>query len=143
MVDINALGKSLLSAHIRRGGVAVDFTMGNGNDTRWLSDAVGPTGHVYSFDIQPLALERTRALLESSGCANNYTLILDSHENVLDYVSAPICAGVFNLGYLPGRQENNNHASLNACRSDRGYRAARPRRDRAYLRLSRPCRGRG
>lgn len=102
MVDINALGKSLLSVHIKRGGVAVDFTMGNGNDTRWLSGAVGPTGHVYAFDIQPPALERIRMLLESSGCANNYTLILDSHENVLDYVSAPICAGVFNLGYLPG-----------------------------------------
>lgn len=102
MVDLNRLQKSFLERHIKRGGVAVDFTMGNGNDTRWLSDAVGPTGHVYAFDIQPQALERTRALLESSGCAHNYTLILDSHENVLDYVAGPICAGVFNLGYLPG-----------------------------------------
>lgn len=102
MIDLNRLQKSLLAEHAAPGGIAVDFTMGNGYDTRWLSDAVGPSGHVYAFDIQPQALERTRALLESSGCAPNYTLILDSHENVLDYVTGPICAGVFNLGYLPG-----------------------------------------
>jgi Predicted S-adenosylmethionine-dependent methyltransferase involved in cell envelope biogenesis len=101
MVDLTELEKRFLSAHIKPGGVAVDFTMGNGNDTRWLSDAVGPSGHVYAFDIQPQALESTRALLTASGCADNYSLILDSHANVRDYVSGPICAGVFNLGYLP------------------------------------------
>ncbi len=102
MFNLNKLQKTILAEHVRHGGTAVDFTMGNGHDTRWLSEAVGPTGHVYAFDVQPLALERTRALLQSSGCAPNYTLILDSHENVLDYVTGPICAGVFNLGYLPG-----------------------------------------
>ena len=37
-----------------------------------------------------------------SGCPKNYTLILDSHANVEQYVKEPICAGMFNLGYLPG-----------------------------------------
>ncbi len=102
MIDLNELEKQFLAAHVKSGGVAVDFTMGNGNDTRWLSDAVGLGGQVYAFDIQPQALEKTRALLTASGCADNYTLILDSHANVRDYVTEPICAGVFNLGYLPG-----------------------------------------
>ena len=34
--------------------------------------------------------------------AKNCTLILDSHSNVCQYVKEPICAGMFNLGYLPG-----------------------------------------
>ena len=29
-------------------------------------------------------------------------MILDSHANVENYVKEPICAGMFNLGYLPG-----------------------------------------
>ena len=101
MIDLLALEKSLISPHIVEGGVAVDFTMGNGHDTLWLSRAVGPQGKVYAFDIQEQALESTAALLEKEG-ARNCTLILDSHSNVKKYVEAPICAGLFNLGFLPG-----------------------------------------
>ncbi len=102
MVDLITLEKQFLSAHIREGGVAVDFTMGNGHDTAWLSKAVGKNGRVYAFDIQQRALESTRLTLEREGCPDNCTLICDSHSNVLSYVKEPICAGVFNLGYLPG-----------------------------------------
>ena len=56
MVDLIALEKQFLSAHIKEGGTAVDFTMGNGHDTAWLSKAVGQTGRVYAFDIQEKAL---------------------------------------------------------------------------------------
>lgn len=101
MIDLLALEKTLVSPHVRAGGTAVDFTMGNGHDTLWLSRAVGSGGHVYSFDIQPRALESTRALLADEG-AENCTLILDSHSNVKKYVPAPICVGLFNLGFLPG-----------------------------------------
>lgn len=102
MVDLINLEKQFLSEHIKSGGTAVDCTMGNGHDTCWLSRAVGPQGRVYAFDIQKQALDSTSALLKSEGCDNNYTLILDSHENVAEYVKEPICAAVFNLGYLPG-----------------------------------------
>ena len=102
MVDLIALEKQFLSAHIKQGGVAVDFTMGNGHDTAWLSKAVGENGKVYAFDIQEKALESTRNTLKSENCPDNCTLICDSHSNVLDYVSEKICVGVFNLGYLPG-----------------------------------------
>ena len=82
--------------------MAVDFTMGNGHDTEFLSKTVGETGKVYAFDIQASAVESTRKNLASAGCPCNYTLIHDSHHNVLNYVKEPIKAGMFNLGYLPG-----------------------------------------
>ncbi|MBE6631871.1 MAG: 16S rRNA (cytosine(1402)-N(4))-methyltransferase [Ruminococcaceae bacterium] len=102
MVDLLSLEKSFIEAHIKKGGVAVDFTMGNGHDTEYLSKAVGEEGKVYAFDIQEQALINTGKLLEESACPKNYTLIHDSHANVKEYVNEKICAGMFNLGYLPG-----------------------------------------
>lgn len=102
MIDLIALEKQFLSSHIKNGGTAVDFTMGNGHDTAWLSKQVGSSGHVYAFDIQESALDSTRLTLMNENCPDNCTLICDSHSNVLSYVHEPICAGVFNLGYLPG-----------------------------------------
>ena len=76
--------------------------MGNGHDTLWLSNAVGEEGKVYAFDIQASALESTEKFLESRNAPKNYTLIHDSHANSQNYIKEKICAGVFNLGYLPG-----------------------------------------
>ena len=87
--------------HIRPGDTVVDFTMGNGNDTLFLSETVGKTGKVYAFDIQEDALTSTRAHLEEAGAPHNYTLICASHHLVKEYVREPIKAGMFNLGYLP------------------------------------------
>jgi methylase of polypeptide subunit release factors len=102
MVDLMALEKQFLSAHIREGVVAVDFTMGNGHDTLFLSKAIGESGRLYAFDIQDQALANTRARLEENGCFENYTLIQASHSLVKDYVKEKFDVGVFNLGYLPG-----------------------------------------
>ena len=102
MINLLEVEKNFLIPHSKKGGVAVDFTMGNGHDTLWLSNAVGENGKVYAFDIQPQALESSRKLLTESGAFPNYTLILDSHSNVMDYVKEKICIGMFNLGFLPG-----------------------------------------
>ncbi len=102
MINLLEIEKNFLIPHIKKGGVAVDFTMGNGHDTLWLSEAMGENGKVYAFDIQPQALESSRRLLEAENAPKNYTLILDSHSNVKDYVSEKICIGMFNLGFLPG-----------------------------------------
>lgn len=101
MIDLLTLQKSFLLTHLKPGDTAVDFTMGNGHDTLFLSQTVGETGRVYAFDIQELALEKTKELLEANG-VENCTLILDSHHRVKEYVTGPIKAGTFNLGYLPG-----------------------------------------
>ena len=101
MVDLLSLQKYFMLGHIREGDTVVDFTMGNGNDTLFLSESVGEKGKVYAFDIQEEALVSTRAHLVEEGAPENYTLICDSHHRVKEYVKEPIRAGMFNLGYLP------------------------------------------
>lgn len=102
MLDLLELHKRFILEHLHEGDVAVDFTMGNGHDTEFLSKTVGEGGHVYAFDIQEQAIESTRKNLAEAKCPENYTLIHDSHHNVKNYVDGPIKAGMFNLGYLPG-----------------------------------------
>ena len=102
MIDLLDLQKHFILTHLKEGDVAVDFTMGNGHDTEFLSKTVGESGRVYAFDVQEMALTSTRKHLEEVGCPENYTLIHDSHHNVKKYVETKIKAGMFNLGYLPG-----------------------------------------
>lgn len=73
----------------------IDFTMGNGHDTLFLSDYCQ---HVYSYDIQSLALEHTKLLVKGK---KNITLFLKSHE-LFDEDVQEFDVGIFNLGYLPG-----------------------------------------
>ncbi len=102
MIDLLELQKHFILTHLHEGDVAVDFTMGNGHDTEFLSKTVGESGRVFAFDVQQMALDSTAKNLKAAGCPKNYTLILDSHHNVKNYVDIPIKAGMFNLGYLPG-----------------------------------------
>ena len=101
MVDLVGMHKYFIMQHISEGDTVVDFTMGNGNDTLFLSKAVGESGKVYAFDIQEDALVSTRAHLIENGAPENYTLICASHHRVREFVNEPIKAGMFNLGYLP------------------------------------------
>ena len=101
MVDLLELQKYFILKHLKEGDTAVDFTMGNGNDTAFLSMTVGESGKVYAFDIQEDALTSTEAHLKELGTPENYTLICASHHLVKDYVKEEIKAGMFNLGYLP------------------------------------------
>ena len=102
MIDLLDLHKQFILTHIKEGDTVVDYTMGNGHDTEFLSKAVGVNGHVFAFDIQPAAIESTRRNLTAANCPQNYTLICDSHHNVKKYVQTPVKAGMFNLGWLPG-----------------------------------------
>ena len=102
MIDLLDLHKKFILTHLREGDVAVDFTMGNGHDTAFLSKTVGESGRVYAFDIQQQALDSTARLLREENCPDNVTLIHASHHLVKDYVKEPYRAGMFNLGYLPG-----------------------------------------
>ena len=106
MIDLLDFQKKFILTHLHEGDTAVDFTMGNGHDTEFLSKTVGENGRLYAFDVQQQALESTARRLEASGCPKNYTLIHDSHHNVKNYVDGPIKAGMFNLGYLPGSDKS-------------------------------------
>ena len=101
-IDLLQLHKYFIRNHLHEGDTAVDYTMGNGHDTLWLSRALGERGHVYAFDIQPSAIASTEKTLADGGAYDNCTLICDSHANAGKYVNEKICIGVFNLGYLPG-----------------------------------------
>ena len=102
MIDLLNLHKQFILTHLKEGDVCVDYTMGNGHDTEFLSKTVGERGHVYAFDIQQSAVDSTAKNLKAANCPENYTLICDSHHNVKNYVNIPVKAGMFNLGWLPG-----------------------------------------
>lgn len=102
MVDLLTLQKKFILSHLGPGDTAVDFTMGNGHDTEFLSKTVGENGKVIAFDIQPKALCSTAENLRRSGCPENWRLICASHHRAAEFVKEPIKAGMFNLGYMPG-----------------------------------------
>ena len=55
MIDLLELQKHFILTHLKAGDIAVDFTMGNGHDTEFLSKTVGEQGHVFAFDVQEQA----------------------------------------------------------------------------------------
>ena len=105
MKDILVFAKEILQERLPKDGTFVDFTMGNGHDTVYFANYCSE-GHVYAFDVQQMALDNTRKLLDDNGGFDNVTLILDSHHNVDKYVQGEIDAGIFNLGYLPGSDKS-------------------------------------
>jgi methylase of polypeptide subunit release factors len=74
--------------------IGVDFTMGQGHDTLFLSELCD---EVYAFDIQEAALEATKKRVANH---DHVHLYLESHEHFDKYVEH-FDLGVFNLGYLP------------------------------------------
>ena len=102
-MQLNTLGlvHEFLRQTVRPGAVCVDATAGKGRDTALLCRLAGPEGRVLAFDIQPQAVSQTNALLESEGLRAE--VYLDSHENLLQYVSPEsVDCVVFNFGRLPG-----------------------------------------
>ncbi len=91
------LSHDFLAEVLDESSVAVDATMGNGHDTVFLA---GLAKQVYAFDVQEQALQKTQDRLDQAGLTN-VELILDGHEHLGDYVTEPVAAGIFNLGYLP------------------------------------------
>ncbi|MBR0385890.1 MAG: class I SAM-dependent methyltransferase [Erysipelotrichaceae bacterium] len=87
-----------LKQYLSGRGIAVDATVGRGNDTLFLCQNCRM---VYGFDIQQEAIDSAEELLENNGC-ENFRLFCQGHEHLGDSVSEPLEAVMFNLGYLPG-----------------------------------------
>ena len=96
------LARDILAAAISPGDTVVDATMGNGYDTLFLCEAVGPGGQVYAFDIQEQALRATEQRLRENGLLDRARLLARGHEQMAEAVPGPVSAVVFNLGWLPG-----------------------------------------
>lgn len=91
-----------LRKYLVAGGRAVDCTCGNGNDTLVLAELVGSQGRVWALDIQEKALTATDQILRRAEVIDRVHLVHASHERLAEYVTEPVHAVVFNLGYLPG-----------------------------------------
>lgn len=90
---------------LQPGARAVDATLGNGHDALWLCNLVGERGHVYGFDVQREAVDRSAARLAENSMSDRATLICDGHQNMLAYIDEEsVDAVMFNLGWLPGAE---------------------------------------
>lgn len=100
----------LLESHLQPGDIAIDATLGNGYDTLFLLRHVDRAGHVYGFDIQPQALEKTSKRLTEAGMVDRATLFQASHADMADRIPSQhhgeIRTIMFNLGYLPGSDKS-------------------------------------
>lgn len=103
MQRLTELAHAAMREVLLPGEVAIDATAGNGHDTRFLAELVGPTGHVFAFDIQPAAVDRTALTVQGFA---NVTLLNRDHAEMLEAIPEPhrgrVAAVMFNLGYLPG-----------------------------------------
>ena len=97
--------RELIERAMFPGAHAVDATMGNGHDTKWLCELAGETGTVYAFDVQAQAVENTRARLAEAGLLSRARLFHAGHERMAEFVDHPSDAIVFNLGWLPGGEK--------------------------------------
>lgn len=95
------LSHAFLAEVLDKEAIAVDATMGNGNDTAFLA---GLAGQVYAFDVQEQALLKTRERLTKLDLTN-VQLIHAGHETLDCYVDK-VRAGIFNLGYLPSADKS-------------------------------------
>lgn len=89
--------KFLLKNYVEKVEIAVDMTVGNGNDSKAILETLNPK-KLYCFDIQEVAIENSKKLI---GNIENVKYILDSHCNLDRYVEEKIDFAIYNLGYLP------------------------------------------
>ncbi len=93
----------LLRDTLKPGDWVVDATVGNGHDTLWLAQMVGPSGRVFGFDVQAAALAETRRRVAG---LPQVTLFHAGHELMAEHLPAEakgrLAAVMFNLGFLPG-----------------------------------------
>ena len=100
----------ILTNHLKEGDRAIDATAGNGYDTLFLAEQVGPSGKVIAIDIQDCAIRSTRERLESAGLIDRVRLVTEDHAVALRKLIVDghenVAAITFNLGYLPGSDKS-------------------------------------
>ncbi|NBK96652.1 MAG: 16S rRNA (cytosine(1402)-N(4))-methyltransferase [Erysipelotrichia bacterium] len=97
MKKITEIALEMLQPSLKKGGVGVDFTLGNGNDLAFL--ARFELRKIYAFEIQKEVLEATKQRLQLK--AEQVSFINDGHEHCLSYIRESIDVGIFNFGYCP------------------------------------------
>ncbi|MEF8981897.1 tRNA (mnm(5)s(2)U34)-methyltransferase [Thiohalorhabdus sp.] len=103
-----AAAQRTLTAVLRPGDLALDATAGNGHDTAFLAQRVGPSGRVLAVDVQAEAVAAAAQRLRADGLADRVDLRRADHADLAELAPASrrgrFRAAVFNLGYLPGQE---------------------------------------
>ena len=127
-ISLLNIAHNILREHIQINDIVIDATIGNGHDTLFLANQIGPLGKVFGFDIQQ-TLNRFRTHFQ----LDCLSLFHASHETMAEKIPRQfhgnISAIMFNLGYLPGGDKSiitSTHSTINtlntACSllSDKG-----------------------
>lgn len=97
-----------LGAGSPTGCLGIDATAGNGHDTQFLAELVGPTGRVWAIDIQECAIFQTRCRL--GPLVDRVDLRVADHANLKSIIPIQyhgrISVVMLNLGYLPGGEKS-------------------------------------
>ncbi|MDL2212138.1 class I SAM-dependent methyltransferase [Erysipelotrichaceae bacterium OttesenSCG-928-M19] len=97
LLGILEYSKILIKRYQDSDGIAIDMTLGKGNDTIYLANYFKK---VYAFDIQAEALAISQSKILTN--EDKIELICDNHDNFLNYVKEEVSLFIYNLGYLPG-----------------------------------------
>lgn len=100
------LAKNYWKNFLKKGDIAIDATLGNGNDSLFLAKLllIRDKGRLYCFDIQKEALVKSKNYLNKNLKKENFkniTFFLDSHEDFKKMIDTKVNLIVYNLGYLP------------------------------------------
>ncbi len=99
--------QKVIREHVQEGDLCIDATAGRGNDTAFLSELVGESGHVIAFDIQEDAVNSTKKLLEEKGLASRAEVLLESHSEMARFAQpGTVSCITFNFGWLPKGDHN-------------------------------------
>ena len=99
--------RKVIREHVQEGDLCIDATAGRGNDTAFLCELVGESGHVIAFDIQEAAVNSTRQLLEEKQLASRAEVLLESHSDMARFAQpGTVSCITFNFGWLPKGDHN-------------------------------------
>ena len=108
------LNHTLLNQVIKPGDTVIDATVGKGNDSLFLSRVLTEnSGKLYGFDVQQVAIDTTRKLLEenlsTTDKMNRIHLSVRNHKTFPEAIMpGSVKAIVYNLGYLPGQDSDKS-----------------------------------
>jgi len=109
-LSLTAQAHQYVQQYLGAGELAVDATVGNGNDTLFLARQVKSEGLVFGFDVQQEAIAATQTKLNDNKCDCNVRLFHCSHskmqQQIADEFHGQIKVIMFNLGYLPGSDKS-------------------------------------
>lgn len=126
MKPLTQLAHDLIRREIAPGSeglLVIDATAGNGHDTLFLAELVGPGGRVWAIDIQAAAIAQTRDRV--GPWLERVDLRVGDHADLKSVIPLEhhgrIAIVMFNLGYLPGGEKatitrtDSTLAALNAA----------------------------